>query len=140
MIGDSGWIYRGQPFLGIDIGDNYAFVYIIRNMKTGRSYIGKKWMWSSRIKKIKGRKRKIRIRKMSDWMTYYGSSKELLADIEKIGKEHFFREILHLCKTKGDASYLEAKEQFENKVLESDAWYNSWIQIKCHQKHLSVNA
>jgi hypothetical protein len=47
-----------------------------------------------------------------------------------MGDEGFYREILHLCKTKGECSYMEAKEQFDREVLFTDDYYNGIIQIK----------
>jgi hypothetical protein len=52
------------------------------------------------------------------------------------GVEFFEREILHLCKTKGQCNYLEAKEQFKLCVLESENYYNDWIMVKVRKSHL----
>lgn len=131
------WTYGIKDFDSSMIGDNFGFVYRITNKLTDRKYIGKKWFWSSRKKKIRGKKRVKRVKLESDWQKYYGSSAELKADIEKLGKENFSREILVLCKTKGDASYHEARLQFELRVLESDEYYNSWIFCKIRKSHLS---
>ena len=131
------WTYGIKTFTSDDIGSNYAFVYIITNTTNDRKYIGKKWFWSLRKKKIKGKKRAKRVKLESDWKDYYGSSAELTADILKYGKDKFKREILILCKTKGDTSYHEARLQFEFKVLESDEYYNKWISLKIHSMHLS---
>ena len=59
------------------------------------------------------------------------------SDVEKFGKENFKREILRLCKSKGEFSYFEAKMQFENNVLESDEWYNSYIMVRVNKNHLT---
>lgn len=131
------WTYGIKTFTSDDIGSNYAFVYIITNTINDRKYIGKKWFWSLRKKKIKSKKRAKRVKLESDWKDYYGSSAELTADILKYGKDKFKREILILCKTKGDTSYHEARLQFEFKVLESDEYYNKWISLKIHSMHLS---
>ena len=131
------WTYLNEPFTYDMIGDHYGFVYIIFNMITGKKYLGKKWFWSSRKKKVKGKKRAVRLKLESDWESYYGSSADLIKDIEKHGKENFHRKIIHLCKTKGDTSYFEAKYQFEHGVLESDDWYNAWIIVRVRKNHLS---
>ena len=39
-------------------------------------------------------------------------------------------EILYYCPSRGVASYLEAKEQFERKVLEVDDYYNGIINVR----------
>ena len=131
------WTYGIKTFESEDIGEHYGFVYIITNTANGRKYVGKKWFWSSRKKKIKGKKRAKRVKLESDWQDYYGSSAELQADVEKYGKDAFRREILVLCRTKGDASYHEARLQFEMRVLESDEYYNSWIICKVRKNHIS---
>jgi len=129
------WLYNGLPFNSID---NYiGFVYRITNMMNNRMYIGKKNFYFSKTKQVKGKKKRFKIE--SDWLDYYGSNKELAADVEKYGKEHFKREILMLCMSKGDFAYYEAKFQFDFNVLESQDYYNSWIMCRIHKKHLTFN-
>ena len=127
------WFYNGEYF--DTIGDYVGFVYLITNQTNGRKYIGKKNFYFSKTRMVKGKKKRTKVE--SDWLTYYGSNKELAADVEKLGKENFKREILMLCKSKGDFAYYEAKYQFDNNVLESDDWYNSWIMCRVHKKHLT---
>ena len=127
------WFYNGEYF--DTIGDYVGFVYLITNQTNGRKYIGKKNFYFSKTRTVKGKKKRSKVE--SDWLTYYGSNKELLEDVEKLGKEYFKREILMLCKTKGDFAYYEAKYQFDNKVLESDQYYNTWIMVRVHKKHLT---
>ena len=52
------------------------------------------------------------------------------ADIEKLGEEQFTRQILYYCPSRGVASYLEAREQFDRKVLEVDDYYNGIINVR----------
>jgi hypothetical protein len=93
--------------------------------------VGRKYFKSKRkLKPLKGRKNK-RIRIVeTDWQDYYGSSKRLLEDIDKLGKDQFKREIICLCKTRGDTNYMEAKIQFDEDVLLRDDNYNGIIAIK----------
>ena len=70
----------------------------------------------------------------SDWQDYYGSSDELTADVLKLGKENFTREILFYCHSKAELSYVEAREQFARKVLESNDYYNGHIRVRVHGK------
>jgi hypothetical protein len=70
----------------------------------------------------------------SDWQDYYGSSDELTADVLKLGKEKFTREILFYCHSKSELSYVEAREQFARKVLESNDYYNGHIRVRVHGK------
>jgi hypothetical protein len=48
----------------------------------------------------------------------------------KLGKDKFTREIIHYCPSRGILSYLEAREQFDRKVLETDEYYNGIIQVR----------
>ena len=96
-------------------------------------YIGKKFFWSQRTLPItKTRKRRKKTLVESDWMNYWGSSKSLQADIDQFGEENFTREILHLCKTKGECQYLELKEQVLRDVLLTEDYYNGIIAVKCN--------
>jgi antitoxin component YwqK of YwqJK toxin-antitoxin module len=128
------WKYQDKDFTEDLIGDNYGFVYQITNLTNGRKYIGKKFFYSAKTKQVKGKKKKIKV--PSDWQTYYGSSAELSKDVLQLGHEQFNREILHLCLSKGDCGYLEAKEQFINGALESDEYYNTWIMVRVRKSHL----
>jgi hypothetical protein len=130
------WLYEGNEFTEVP-DDVIGFVYKITNLVTGREYIGKKLFTFAKRKQVKGRKK--RIRTESDWRSYYGSNKKLTDDINAVGQEHFKREILRLCSTKGQCSYYEAKFQFEHGVLEHpDKFYNDWIMCRVHQKHLKL--
>lgn len=127
---------NGKPFeLGeLTHKEIYGFVYLITNKQNGKQYIGKKFFWSSRTKQVKGKKKRLKIE--SDWQDYYGSNKVLAEEVQTLGKEHYEREILHLCKTKGECNYLEAMEQFTRKVLIGEEYYNEWIMVKVHRSHI----
>ena len=127
------WLYNDVPFE--DIADYVGFVYLITNLQNGRKYIGKKNFYFSKTRTIKGKKKRSKVE--SDWKEYFGSNKELLEDVEKLGQENFKREIIKLCKSKGEFGYYEAKYQFENNVLESNDYYNTWIMVRVHKKHLT---
>jgi hypothetical protein len=123
--------------------DCVGFVYLITNNLTGRKYIGKKLSKFSKttyktvkLKNGTKKKKKIRSKIDSDWQEYYGSSPNLTADVEKLGKENFTRQILHYCKSKAETSYIEAREQFDRKVLETDEYYNGHIQVRVHGSHI----
>ena len=133
-MGRLNWIYKQNDFVEEMIGENYGFVYCITNTTTGKKYIGKKFFYSSKTKQVKGKKKRLKV--SSDWQTYYGSNEELKKDVIIYGREAFIREILHLCKSKGECGYLEAKEQFVNGVLESDAYYNTWIMVRVRKSHI----
>lgn len=133
----SKWIYDGKDVLSTDDlpeGKWMGFVYLITNTLDGRKYIGKKLLTFASTKQVKGKKKRVRV--ASDWMDYYGSSDELKTDVEKLGVQVFTREILYLCATKGECNYLEAREQMDRRVLESNDYYNGQIQCRIHQSHI----
>ena len=111
--------------------DWYGFVYCITNRATNKKYIGKKFFWSKKVlPKTKSRKRRKITYVESDWRDYYGSNRVLNEEREVAGNEIYHREILRLCKTKGECAYYEAKEQFEREVLLTDDYYNGIISCK----------
>ena len=128
------WLYKNKQV--VDIPEGFVgFVYLITNITNNRKYIGKKLTQFKRSKKpLKGRTNKRRYTVESDWRDYYGSSDELTADVELLGKDKFKREIMFWCSSKSQLSYIEAREQFTHKVLESKQWYNGHIRVRVHQK------
>ena len=126
------WTYQGKPLDTLP-EECVGFVYLITNTKTGRMYVGKKLAKFKRSRPpLKGRKNKRRHTVESDWQDYYGSSDLLTEDVNKLGKEKFKREILFYCKSKAELSYVEAREQFARKVLETDTYYNGHIRVRIH--------
>jgi len=124
------WTYEGKVVEELP-EDCEAFVYLITCLINHKKYVGKKLAKFKTTKKpLKGRKNKRRGTKESDWKTYWGSSAQLIDDVEKLGEHRFTREILYYCSNRGTASYLEAQEQFERKVLETDDYYNGIINVR----------
>ena len=133
------WTYQKQDILELP-EDCVGFVYLITNTTNGRMYIGKKLARFKRSRPpLKGRKNKRRYKVNSDWQDYYGSSDDLTIDVNKFGKDKFTREILFYCKSKAELSYVEAREQFARKVLESNDYYNGHIRVRVHGKGI-INA
>ena len=131
------WTYNEKSFESEDIGNYVGFVYLITDVSNGKKYVGKKNFWSTRrLPPLKGKTRKRTVKKESDWKDYFGSSEQVKLLVESHGRDNFKREILHLCNTKGEMSYLEAKEQFDRNVLFSDEYYNEFIGCKIHAKHV----
>ena len=128
------WTFEGTEI--IDIPENViGFVYLITNTTNGRMYIGKKLAKFKRSKApLKGRRNRRRYKVESDWQEYYGSSDDLTIDIKRLGAENFKREILFYCKSKSELSYVEAREQFSRKVLETNDYYNGHIRVRVHGK------
>ena len=131
------WTYKGKPVK--ELPEWCAgFVYEITNTHNGKKYIGKKLAKFKRSRRpLKGRVNKRRYTIPSDWQDYFGSSNALLEDVDKIGKEKFKREILFYCKNRGECNYIEAREQFARKVLETDKYYNGHIRVRVHKQVLS---
>ena len=103
--------------------DYIGFVYKITNLTDSKFYIGKKYFWYNKKKKLTkkqlaelppgpGRKPTHEIvRVESDWKTYWGSSKELLESVRVLGEDHFECMILMPCKTKKQLTYYEMHYQ-----------------------------
>ncbi len=132
------WIYNKEEVQQLP-NDCVGFVYLITNTESGRMYVGKKL---ARFKTTRYRmhtqkngkkvRKKIRGAVCSDWQAYYGSSDQLNTDIELLGREKFRREILYYCRSKAELNYVEAREQFSRRVLESDQYYNRHIRVRVH--------
>ena len=136
------WTFNNQPVESLP-DDCVGFVYEITNLTNSRKYIGKKLAKFSKtsyktvtLKNGTKKKKKIKSKIDSDWLEYYGSSDELNKDVSTLGRECFTREILFFCKSKAECSYIEAREQFARKVLESDDYYNGQISVRVHGSHI----
>ena len=131
MSYENPWTYNGTVFDSENIADNYGFIYRITNTTNGFDYVGRKYFKT--IKKrppLKGKKNKRRETVETDWKEYWGSSPRLQADIDRLGKDKFTREIIHLCESRGETNYLEAYYQFKEDVLLRENNYNGIIQIR----------
>ena len=136
------WQYQGNIINELP-DDCVGFVYLITNTATDRKYIGKKLAKFSKttykVVKLKNgnkKRKKIRSKIDSDWREYYGSNEELNRDVALLGADKFTREILYLCKSKAECSYIEAREQFRHQVLESADYYNGQISVRVHGSHI----
>ena len=137
MSYENPWVYNGN-IVDSEVLDNYlGFVYKITNNTNQKMYIGKKLLKKPKVRQVKGKKKRSLVE--SDWKQYYGSNDELKKDLVNDGPHNFSREILRLCKTKGECNYYEAKIQFSLDVLEKDNYYNTWIMVKVHKKHIPSN-
>ena len=136
------WLYESKQIETLP-EDCVGFVYLITNNLTGRKYIGKKLAKFSKttyktvtLKNGNKKRKRIKSKIDSDWQLYYGSNDQLNQDIERLGAENFTREILFYCQSKSACSYIEAREQFRHRVLESDDWYNGQISVRVHGSHI----
>jgi hypothetical protein len=124
------WTYQGKPI--DELPEGYiGFVYIITNLTDNRKYIGKKLAQFKKSRPpLKGKKNRRKYTVESDWRDYWGSSDRLNEDVNTIGTDKFSREILFFCRSRAELSYLEAKEQFDRRVLETDDYYNGIINVR----------
>lgn len=130
------WTLRDKEFLEEDIDDAVGFVYLIENLETGRSYIGKKGFYRSKTYQKNNKKRRKKV--LSDWKNYYGSSEELKNDVKQLGKDRFKRTILRICYSKSEMNYYELREQMVRDVLlQPNEYYNSYIGTRINRNQLS---
>jgi hypothetical protein len=136
------WLFENTEITNLP-EDCIGFIYLITNNSTQKKYIGKKLAKFSKttykVVKLKNgtkKRKKIKSKIDSDWQEYFGSNIELNEDVKRLGAENFTREILYYCKSKAECSYIEAREQFKHKVLESDNYYNGHIQVRVHGSHI----
>jgi len=115
---ESHWFYK-RKVLNEPPENMHGFVYIIFNKINDKKYIGRKYFYSIRRVKKKGSTRRRVTKKESDWKQYIGSSKSLISDIEKYGKDNFSFHIISLGETKGQVNYLEENFQHKFDVLTS---------------------
>jgi len=124
--------------------NSFGFIYKITNISTGRFYIGKKNLYHNIKKKLTkaelaeqtgpGRKATTKvIQKESDWVSYWGSNKELKKDLADLGESSFQKEILKVCFNKKELTYWELAFQCQYDVLLNDS-YNDNILGKFFKK------
>jgi hypothetical protein len=144
----SNWLYELDGCkLAIDekFLNYYGFIYKITNLETGKYYIGKKAFFHNKKKKLTkkeiaeqtgpGRKATTRVDQVdSGWKSYWGSSKELLADVKKLGEDKFERLILKFAKTKKQLTYYELESQILHNALFDSTSYNDNILGKFFKK------
>jgi hypothetical protein len=132
--------FNGSP-------NSYGFVYIITNKETGKIYVGRKAFLHNKKKKLTkkelseqtgpGRRSTTKIEQVdSGWEKYWGSSKDLLVDIKKLGEDKFERTILTLCSTKKQLTYYEVYFQIVYGVLHNENSYNNNILGRFFPKDL----
>jgi len=143
------WTYKNEPMEALSSfpEGTFGFIYRVVHIPTGKAYIGKKVLFHQ--KKIKltkkelleythvaGRKPAYKLAmKESDWETYYGSNKEIVAILKEGKHDEFKRENLHLAPSKKILTYYETKYLFVYSVLEKpEEFYNDIILGKFFTK------
>jgi hypothetical protein len=143
------WLYQNKEVLSLEDfpPQTFGFVYRVIHEPTGKIYIGKKVLQFTRKAKLtkkdlalyegeKGRKPSYKhVTSESDWKTYYGSHKEILALIKEGKQTEFKREILTCVTSKKLLTYEETKALFIYSVLEKpDEFFNDNILGKFFRK------
>ena len=133
------WLYKQEKIESIQqMPENtHGFIYKITHTLTGKKYLGKKVLAFHRtLAPLKGQKKKRKVVTESDWMTYYGSHKEIKQLIKEGRQEEFTREILMFVPSKKLLTYYEAKFLFIKEVLEpgNNAYLNDNILAKFYRK------
>lgn len=114
-----------------------GFVYKIIHTPTGRYYIGKKSLTSTRrLAPLKGQKRKRIVTKSSDWEKYYSSNDWIKEQVKEGKAEEFSREIIQYCFSKKSLTYYEIYWQFQYNVLADDNAINENLMGKFYRRDL----
>ena len=149
------WFYETKEIDGLSVKylnslddfpeGTFGFIYQIVNLETFQFYIGKKFLYHNKKKKLTkkelaeqsgpGRRATTKVvQEESDWKTYWGSCKELQADIKELGVDKFERQVLYFAKDKKELTYFEIKHQILEEVLLTPLSYNDNILGKFYKK------
>ena len=110
------WSYRNGEFSSEMIGDYVGFVYVITDLVNRKKYVGKKLFKSTRrLAPLKGKTRKRKVVKESDWQDYFGSSEEVKMLVEK-EVENLFIEKFYIYVTV-KVNYLISKQKNSSIVM-----------------------
>jgi len=135
------WLYKNKEVKTIeDMPEGtFGFIYEVEHIPTNRRYLGKKVLIFNRtLPPLKGKKRKRKIQKESDWIKYYGSHKEIVGLIKEGKQDEFKREILQYVPTKKLLTYFECKYLFIKEVLEHNEYINDNILAKFYRKDFDI--
>jgi len=133
------WLYNNEVIKGIEqIPQNaFGFIYQSIYIPTNEKYLGKKVLYFNKtLPPLKGFKRKRKVVKESDWLTYYGSHEKIKILLKENKHNNFKREILEFAFNKKHLTYLETKYLFCNNVLENEEYINDNILGKFFRKDL----
>jgi len=148
--------YLGDKEVSEDLIPENAvgFVYKIIHIPSGKFYIGKKSLESIRTVKIGKRELikineerkaagiggraslKKKVRKTSDWETYYSSNEWINEQVKEGKQEEFKREIIQFCNSKKSLSYYEVYWMFKYDILSDENCLNGNISGKYFRKDL----
>ncbi len=132
------WKFKGNIVTEESTPDGaIGFVYKIIHIPTGKFYIGKKSLTSTRrLKPLKGKVRKRVVKKASDWEKYYSSNEWIKSEVKEGREGDFEREIIQFCFSKKSLTYWEVWWQFKLDVLSDPQSINENLMGKFFRKDI----
>ncbi len=132
------WKFKGNLVTEENTPDGaIGFVYKITHLPSGKFYIGKQSLTSTRrLKPLKGKVRKRVVRKASDWEKYYSSNEWIKNEVKEGRAEDFEREIIQFCFSKKSLTYWEVWWQFKLDVLADPQSINENLMGKFFRKDI----
>ena len=127
------WHLREGLSLPQDFDENppLGFIYKVTDKVNGKWYIGQKKI--TKVEKrppLKGKVRKRKVVKQTDWRTYTSSCNTLKFEILQRDKSEFDFEILHFVDCKWMLSYVELWYQMHYKAMFTDESYNGIVNVR----------
>lgn len=127
------WIYQSKQIIAEDIPEkSISFIYKITHNESGKWYIGRKGLYKTAYRQIKGKKKKIKVD--SDWKEYWSSSEFLQNWVKEEGEDKFTREILLFTETAAATTYAEEASLYFTGALFDPNCLNGNIRSKIFKK------
>ena len=127
------WVLAEVVELPEDFEENppMGFIYRITDTVLNKDYIGKKQITKiERKPPLKGKVRKRKVVKQTDWKTYTSSCNQMKIEIFKRGKNDFKFEILQFVDTKWELAFFELYHQIQENVMFREDSYNGIINVR----------
>ena len=134
------WLWEGNHIKDEDIPESaVGFIYMIEHIPTGKYYIGKKNLKAKRtLPPLKGKKRKRKVIKESDWRKYMSSNQWIKEEVSGGGEENFKKKILQFYHSAKALTYYELHWQFKYNVLADENSLNDNLLGKFFRKDLEI--
>ena len=134
------WLWEGNHIKDEEIPESaVGFIYMIEHIPTGKYYIGKKNLKAKRtLPPLKGKKRKRKVIKESDWKKYMSSNQWIKEEVSNGGEENFKKKILQFCYSAKALTYYELYWQFKYNVLADENSLNDNLLGKFFRKDLEI--
>ena len=132
------WLWEGNHIKDEEIAESaVGFIYMIEHIPTGKYYIGKKNLKAKRtLPPLKGKKRKRKVIKESDWRKYMSSNQWIKEEVSNGGEENFKKKILQFCYSAKSLTYYELYWQMKYNVLADENSLNDNLLGKFFRKDL----